>query len=163
MDGLFVCLHAVLIYLGFVFLSVGQAPRAADAAADACHALDKVGVKQILALFEKRYSAFLDTVAGARLKLKALKTLLFKSFLDRVGKSAAAGEYPSEIRGVVKSALVKCRDVHVPAVKGRLKVLKGYYRVNVGLDLLAMYLGFFCGARTDKDDLCPFLMFLYVL
>ena len=43
-NGLFHRFSAVLIHLGFVFLAVGEATRAADTAAGACHALDEVGI-----------------------------------------------------------------------------------------------------------------------
>ena len=50
-DGLFVGFFAVFVYVGFVLLAVGQAARAADAAAYTGHALDKVAGQEALGGF----------------------------------------------------------------------------------------------------------------
>ena len=63
--GLFVSLHTVLVDLFFVLLAVGQAACAADASADARHALDEVRVEHTLALSEQSSAAGFDSVAGA--------------------------------------------------------------------------------------------------
>lgn len=162
-NGLFVGFHAVLIDLCLVLFAVRQASGAAYAAADARHTFYEVGVKQIFVLFEQRYAAFLDTVAGAGLKIKVFKTLFLQRFLHRVGKSSAAGEYTSEVGCVVKHILAKGGDIDIAAVKESLKLLKRHRGINIRLYGFALYLGFFSRARTDKDDLCAFLVFLYVL
>ena len=65
-------LHAVFVDLFFVLLAVGQAARAAYAAAGARHALYEVCVEHTLALSEQSRAARLDSVAGAGLEVEVL-------------------------------------------------------------------------------------------
>ena len=73
---------AVLIHFALVFGAVGKAARAADAPANAGHAFDKVLRKQVLAFFQQRDPALLNTVAYGRLQVKVqLLLLLLRLFL----------------------------------------------------------------------------------
>ena len=99
---------------------MGQAARAAYAAAYARHALNKVGVSDFFTRLHKRNLAGFNAVAGNALKLEIGNILLLKSLRYRVGKTAAAGKYSAEVGGVVKHILRKLGYFKVAAVKQRL-------------------------------------------
>ena len=68
------------------------------------------GVQHIPALFEQRYAALLDAVAGAGFQLKIIQVLLLQTLGNGVRQAAAAGKDASEIAGVVQHVLRKAGD-----------------------------------------------------
>ena len=157
--GLFVSLHTVLVDLFLVLLAVGQAACAADASADARHALDEVRVEHTLALPEQSCTASFDSVAGAGFEIKVLNAVFLESLRHSIGKTAAAGEYSAEIRCVVENIFGEGHYIDISAVEQSLKLFKSHRRVDIGLDLVLLNLRFLCRAGTDEYNLAGRLMF----
>ena len=132
---------------------MGQAARTADTAADTSHALDKVCVKPVLALFEQCGTASFNSVTGTRFKLKILYVLLLESLCNGIRKTAASCKYPSEVGSVVKHTLAERHNVDILAVKECLKLLKSHRNINIGCNGLPLNLRLFRRAWTDKYDL----------
>lgn len=158
--GLFVSLHTVLVDLFLVLLAVGQAARAAYAAAGARHTFDEIRIEHTLALPEQSCAASFDSVAGAGFEIKVLNAVFLETLRHRIGKTAAAGEYSAEIRCVVENIFGEGHYIDISAVEQSLKLFKSHRRVNIGLDLVLLNLRFLCRAGTDKYDLAGRLMFL---
>ena len=161
-NGLFERLLAVLVNLGFVLFAVRQTTRTANATADTSHTFNEVRVQFSLALLQKRNLALLNAVAGAGLQ-QEVNPLLFQTFRNRIGQSAATRKDSAEIRRIVQNAFFQHRDINITAVKERLQFLKGHCRINIRADTLLLYLHLLCGARTDKDRFAARLMLFEVL
>ncbi len=145
-------LTAVFVHLGTVLLAVRQAARAADAAADAGHALDKVGVQHVAARLEQRHAAGLDAVARAGLEIE-IDALLLESLGHSVAQAAAAGKDAPEVRGVVQHVLFHRGDVQIAAVKERLQLLKRQRHIHPFADAVLLNFHLLGRARADEDDL----------
>ena len=136
-----VCVHFALI-LGLM----GQAARAAYAAAYARHALYEVLGQTVRAQLKQGHAALFYAVAGDRLDFK-VDVLLLERLAHRVGQTAAAREYAAEVARVLQYVLFQSAHVDVAAVKQRLQLLKRKYAVHQILHAVALTLGLLGRAR----------------
>ena len=131
---------------------MGEAARAADAAAHAGHALDEVLLEEVFLLLEQRHTAGLDAVAGDGVD-NEVALLLLEGLRHCVGQAAAARENAAEVAGVVQHIFRKGGQVEIAAVKPGLQFLEGEHAVDPRADLLALELLLLGCAGTDEDDL----------
>ena len=131
---------------------MGQAARAANAAAGAGHALNEVAGQSVFGLFKQCHTAGLNAIAGHGFQIE-LNALLLHGLGHRVGHTAGPGENAPIIRGVVQHVLGKGGDVQIPAVKQSLEFLKGQHRVDQRPHPLLAGLCLFGGAWANEHHL----------